>query len=91
MALINLKKISGTKRYKIISQKMFSVRFSVHSVAWFDSCLSIEVFRWVSKVNTLMLQILVPLLFLIYVNDSSQAGDCGLHFYTDDSCLVYQY
>lgn len=52
MVLINLQKISGTKKYKIISQKMFSVRFLVHSVAWFDSYLSIEVFKIVSKVNS---------------------------------------
>ena len=33
--------------------------------------------------------ILGPLLFLLYVNDMSQAVTCDLLLYADDSCLVY--
>ena len=35
--------------------------------------------------------ILGPLLFLLYVNDMPQSVECGLLFYADDSCLVYQH
>ena len=35
--------------------------------------------------------ILGPLLFLIYVNDMSQAGKCDLFLYADDLCLACQH
>ena len=35
--------------------------------------------------------ILGPLLFLIYVNDISQAVKCDLFLYADDTCLVCQH
>ena len=35
--------------------------------------------------------ILGPHLFLIYVNDMSQAVKCHLFLYADDSCLAYQH
>ena len=34
--------------------------------------------------------ILGPLLFLIYVNDKSQAVECDLYLYANDSCLLFQ-
>ena len=33
---------------------------------------------------------MVPLLFLIYVNDKPQAVKSNLFVYADDSCLVFQ-
>ena len=35
--------------------------------------------------------ILGPLLFLIYVNNMSQAVDCNFRLYADDSCLLFQH
>ena len=35
--------------------------------------------------------ILGPLLFLIYVNDMSEAVQSDLYLYADDSCLMYQH
>ena len=35
--------------------------------------------------------ILGPLLFLIYINDMSQAVKCNLFLYANDSCLVCQH
>ena len=35
--------------------------------------------------------ILGPLLFLIYVNDMSQASKCNLFLYADDTCLICQH
>ena len=32
-----------------------------------------------------------PLLFLIYINDVSQAVKCDLFLYEDDTCLVCQH
>ena len=34
--------------------------------------------------------ILGPLLFLLYVNDMSQAVKCELFLYADDTCLTFQ-
>ena len=36
-------------------------------------------------------KICCPLLFLIYVNDMSQAVECNLYLYADDSCLLFQH
>ena len=35
--------------------------------------------------------ILGPLLFLIYVSDMSQAIECNLYLYADNSCLVFKH
>ena len=35
--------------------------------------------------------ILGPLLFLIYVNEMSQAAKCDLFLYANDACLIFQY
>ena len=35
--------------------------------------------------------ILVPLLFLIYINDMAQAVDSEFLLYADDNCLVFQH
>ena len=35
--------------------------------------------------------ILGPLLFLIYVNEMSQAAKCDLFLYANDTCLIFQY
>ena len=35
--------------------------------------------------------ILGPLLFLLYINDMSQAVDCDLFLYADDTCLLFQH
>ena len=35
--------------------------------------------------------ILGPLLFLIYINDMSQAVKCNLFLYADDTCLTCQH
>ena len=34
--------------------------------------------------------ILVPLIFLMYVNDMARAVDCDLLLYADDSCLIFR-
>ena len=79
---------------------MSALRFSGHSINWFQSYLSNRNFRvnvqgeysCVAKIDCGVPQgsILGPLLSLRYVNDMKQAVDCDLFLYADDSCLVYQ-
>ena len=35
--------------------------------------------------------ILGPFLFLLHINDTTQAADCDLFLYADDTCLLYQH
>ena len=35
--------------------------------------------------------ILVPLLFMLYINEKVQAVDCDLFLYADDTCLLFQH
>ena len=80
---------------------MSAVRFSDHLINWFKSYLPNRSFRVnikdkssrVAKSDCGVLQksILGPLLFLLYVNDRTQAVDCDLFLYADDSCLLYQH
>ena len=82
-------------------QKLYAVGFSKHTVNWFQSYLSNRSFL-VNLENNFSQpasvscgvpqgSILGPLLFLIYVNDMSQAAKCDLFLYANDTCLVFQY
>ena len=72
-----------------------------HTVNWFQSYLSNRSFlgnlgsnfSQPASVSCGVPQgsILGPLLFLIYVNDMSQAVKCDLFLYADDTCLVCQH
>ena len=76
---------------------MSSTGFSSQSITWFVWYLSNRRFHVnieskysnVADINYGVQQgsILRPLLFLLYVNDISQAVDCELFLYADDSCL----
>ena len=78
---------------------MSALRFSDHSINWFQSYLPNRSFRAIvqgkyscmAKVvcgASRISGILGPLLFLLHVNDMKQAVDCNLLLYADD--LVYQ-
>ena len=43
----------------------------------------------VNKDGVTLGSILGPLLFLLYINDMPQAGDCDLFQYADDTCILY--
>ena len=70
-------------------------------ISWYESYLAerhftVEVANRVSKFSKISCgvpqgSILGPLLFLIYVNDMSQAVECDLYLYADDSCLLFQH
>ena len=81
-------------------KKLSATGFSNHTIGWFKSYLSSRLFRVYlekcysdpSSITCGVPQgfILGPLLFLIYVNDMSQAVKSNLFLYADDSCLVFQ-
>ena len=82
-------------------QKLKAIRFSQQSIQWFRSHLCDRIFLVETenklsdfgKISCGVSQgsILGPLLFLIYVNDISQAVKPYLLLYADDSCLMYQH
>ena len=100
MILIDLQKAFDTIDHDLLLQKLYAVGFSKHSVNWFQSNLSNRSFLVNSGNNFSQPEsvscsvpqgsILGPLLFLIYVNDMSQAVKCDLFLYADDTCLVCQ-
>ena len=99
--LIDLQKAFDTIIHDILQQKLYAIGFSKHSVNWFRSYLINRTFL-VNLGNAFSQpacvssgvpqgSILGPLLFLIYINDMSQAVKCNLFLYADDSCLVCQH
>ena len=88
MILIDLQKAFDTIDHDVLLQKLYAIGFSKRTVNWFKSYLSNRSFK-VNLGNNF--SILGPLLFLIYVNDMSQAVKCDLFLYADDSCLVCQH
>ena len=101
MIFIDLQKAFDTIDHDILLQKLYAIDFSKHSVNWFRSYLTNRtflvnlrnVFSQLTCVSSGVPQgsILVPLLFLRYINDISQAVKCNLFLYADDTCLVCQH
>ena len=73
--------------HKILLDKL-PIGFSKNATSRYESYLAKHHFT-VEVANRF--SILEPLLFLIYVNDMSQAVECDLYLYTDDSCLLFQH
>ena len=99
--LIDLQKAFDTIIHDILQQKLYAIGFSKHSVNWFRSYLINRTFL-VNLGNAFSQpacvssgvpqgSILGPLLFLVYINDMSQAVKCNLFLYADDACLVCQH
>ena len=101
MILIDLQKTFDTIDHDVLLQKLYAIGFSKRTVNWFKCNLSNRSFKvnlennfsQSASVSCGVLQgsSLGPLLFLIYVNDMSQAVKCDLFLYADDSCLVCQH
>ena len=99
--LIDLQKAFDTIDHDVLLQKLYAIGFSKHTVNWFKSYLSNRSFlvnlgnnfSQPASVSCGVSQgsILEPLLFLIYVNDLSQAVKCHLFLYANNSCLVCQH
>ena len=101
MILIDLQKAFDTIDHDVLLQKLYAIGFSKRTVNWFKSYLPNRSFK-VNLGNTFSQpasvscgipqgSILGPLLFLIYVNDMSQAVKCDIFLYADDSCLACQH
>ena len=83
MILTNLQKTFGTMDHFILLQKRYAIVFSKHSVNWFKSYFINKtflvnfgnIFSQPACVSSDVLQgsVLVHSLFLIYINDLSQA------------------
>ena len=101
MILIDLQKAFDTIDQGILLQKLYAIGFSKHTVNWFQSYLSNRSFlvnlgnnfSQPASVSCSVPQgfILGPLLLLIYVDEMSQAVNCDLFLYADDTCLVCQH
>ena len=99
MILIDLQKAFDTIDHEIFLQKLKFIGFRETAIEWYKSYLEDRYFvvnvegstSQKAELNCGVPQgsILGPLIFLIYVNDMSQAVNCDLYLYADDSCLVY--
>ena len=99
MILIDLQNAFDTINHKILLDKLLPIGFSKNTISWYESYLAerhftVEIASRVSKLANISCgvpqsSILGPLLCLIYVNDMSQAVECNLHLYADDSCLLF--
>ena len=100
MILTDLQKAFDAINHKILLDKLLPIGFSKNTISWYDSYLAerhftVEVANRVSKFANISCgvpqgSILGPLLFLIYVNDMSQAVECDLYLYVDDSCMLFE-
>ena len=100
MILIDLQKAFDTIDHNILLLKMPSLGFSREVIDWYKSYLSsrkfhVNVHDKFSTSADLRCRvpqgsILGPLLFLFFINDMSQAEDCDLFLYADDTCLLFQ-
>ena len=101
MILIDLQEAFDIIDHDILLQKLYVIGFSKHTVNWFQSYpfnISFLVklgnnFPQPVFVSCEVAQgsILRPALFLICVNDMSQAVKCDLFLYANDACLVFQH
>ena len=94
MILTDWQKAFDTIDHKILLDKLLPISFSKNTISWYQSYLTerhftVEVANRVSKFANI--SVLGPQLFLIYVNNMSQAIECNLYLYADDSCLLFQH
>ena len=100
MILIDLQKAFDPTNHEILLKKLEAKAFSDKCIRWFRSYLCEQLFfietenqlSDYGKVSSDVPQgpILGPLLFIVYVNDMSQAVKLNLFLYADDSCLMYR-
>ena len=100
MILIDLLKAFDTINHNILLDKLLPIGFSKNMISWYESYLAehhftVEVANRVSEFTNISCgvpqgSILGPLLFLIYVNYMSQAVECDLYLYANDSCVFFQ-
>ena len=100
MILIDLQKTFDAIDHDMLLEKLKVIGFCDDTVNWFHSYLTdraflISIESKYSSISKILCgvtpgSILVPLLFLICVNDMKQAVSEDLLLYVDDCCLVFQ-
>ena len=100
MILINFQKAFNTITHDIMLRKLSTIRSYDVTIKWFQPYLlnqniSYNFRKFYSEISSILCGVqqaskLVPLLFLIYVNDMVMAVKCNLFLFADDSCLVFQ-
>ena len=93
MIFIDLQEAFDSIDHYILPQKLSSLEFSNEVIDWFRSYLRSRKFHVNvhDKFSTIAELILGPLLFLLYINDMSQAVGRDLFLYADDTCFIYQH
>ena len=98
MVLINLQKVFDTINHNILLQKLYAIGFSRDLFRFYLVNRTFlvnlrNVFSQPLCVSSSVTQvpILGILLFLIYIDDMSQAFKCNIFPYADNACLVCQY
>ena len=101
MVLIDLQKAFDTIDHQILLKKMKYLGFSKNTITWFTSYLCerkirISINTSYSSPASLLCgvrqeSILGPLLFLLYIDDLSQAVVSDSLLYADDTCIVFQH
>ena len=94
------KKTLDTTDHNILLERMNSLSFSESAITWFTSYLNnrslvVNVgseYSFLDQLSCSVPQgsIFGPLLFLLYVNDITQAVNSELLLYTDNTCLIYR-
>ena len=100
MILINFQKTFNTITHDILLRKLSTIGSYDVTIKWFQPYLlnqniSYNFRKFYSEISSILCGVqqaskLVPLLFLIYVNDMVMAVKCNLFLFADDSCLVFQ-
>ena len=101
MIMIDLQKAFHSINHNTLLNKFFPISFSKNTISWYESYLgerhfTLEITNRVSKFANISCgvtqgSILVPLLFLIYVNDMSQLVQCNLYLHATHSCFFFQH
>lgn len=98
LVMLDLQKAFDTVDHNILLCKLKAIGFDSLSLDWMRSYLShreqsVDVNGTLSDIREIncgvpMGSVLGPLLFLLYINDMSEACNCKLFLYADDSALL---
>ena len=98
--LINQQKTFDRINHTILLDKLLPITFPKNTISLYESFSSeihftVEVINRIPDLANILCSVpqgsmLGPVMFLIYVNDMSQAAESNLYLYLDDSCFLLQ-
>ena len=100
MTLIDLEKAFNTMNHKILLHELLPIGFSKNTISWYESYLAerhftVEVANHVSKFFKNFMWCSARFDFrsstVFDLCQWSQALECDLYLYADDSCLLFQH